>query len=130
MESVPIGLIEPRSDIQLRPRFLFGLYILAMIVAVINGAFLIEAAIYPAASKLSSSKTSAGSYDEQEKQLLFFQVSSAVCGSLTLIFSLFFVWSAIDLGIIIFCGKNRQNHCLYDKTVKDEMRQLLLKYTK
>ena len=46
-------------------------------------------------------------------------------GSLSIFFSLVFLWNAVELGIILCCGRRLENSCLCEKFVKEEMREIL-----
>ena len=48
-----------------------------------------------------------------------------ILGSLSIFFSLVFIWNAVELAIILFCGRKLENSCLCDKFVKEEMRAIL-----
>lgn len=117
------------------PKFftLLIIYIVAAILAVVTGAFLIEAAMFPTSildtfddETFDSNQTIKGMNDGEKSELKYFQISSMVLGSLTIVFSTFFIWCAVELGIIMICGRNRESYCLFDAKVKEEMREILV----
>lgn len=118
------------------PKFftLLIIYIMAAILAIITGAFLIEASMFPAAildtfdfdETFASGQSIKGMNKAEKGELKYFQISSLVLGSLTIVFSTFFIWCALELGIVMFCGKNRESYCLFDARVKKEMREIIV----
>ena len=60
-----------------------------------------------------------------KKDVSYMQKISVVIGSLSIVFSLVFIWNASELAIILCCGRRLENSCLCEKIVKDEMRTIL-----
>ena len=62
---------------------------------------------------------------ENRKDLTYMQYSNSIIGSLAIIFSLVFVWNAVDIAITLFCGRKPQDSCYYDHLVKKELRSIV-----
>ena len=61
--------------------------------------------------------------DKQETE--YMQKTSVIIGSLSIVFSLVFIWNAVELGIVLACGRKLEDSCLCEKVVKEELRTIL-----
>ena len=61
--------------------------------------------------------------DKQETE--YMQKTNVIIGSLSIVFSLVFIWNAVELGIVLACGQKLEDSCLYEKVVKEELRTIL-----
>lgn len=107
---------------------LFVIYIVAAILAIGSGGFLISASMKPASMMdVSTSLSEEGEeeiFSENEtKDITEIQRVSVILGSLSILFSTFFIWAAIEIGIIYFGGQNEKDFCLCDRIVKNQTRQ-------
>jgi len=106
------------------------MYITAFLLAVVTGGFLIEASMFPA-SIMAVGNALPDEKDLYAQDLLkksdveyMYEVCISL-GSLSIFFSLVFLWNAVELGIILCCGRRLENSCLCEKFVKEEMRAIL-----
>ena len=89
----------------------FLMYALAATASIIIGAVLIESslpsfAIMETFDSLEDEKSPSNIMSPTHRQDMgYIQKSYVVIGSLAVIFSLVFVWNAVDLFIIMVCGK-------------------------
>ena len=112
----------------------FLMYALAATASIIIGAVLIESslpsfALIETFDSLEDEKSPINIMSPTDRQDLgYIQKSYVVIGSLAVIFSLVFVWNAVDLFIIMVCGKTDlgNSHCfLYDFFIKKEIRDIV-----
>ena len=111
----------------------FLMYALAATASIIIGAVLIESslpsfAIMETFDSLEDEKSPVKIMSPTQRQDLgYIQKCYVVIGSLAVIFSLVFVWNAVDLFIIMVCGKTDlgHSHCYYDYFIKKEMRDIV-----
>ena len=111
----------------------FLMYALAATASIIIGAVLIESSLPSFAQmetfdSLEDEKSSINIMSPTDRQDLgYIQKSYVVIGSLAVIFSLVFVWNAVDLFIIMVCGKTdlENSHCYYDYFIKKEIRDIV-----
>lgn len=92
------------------PRFwcLFVLYIVSAIIGGTTGGLLLG---------VDTSKT---------MDAISLKDASFVIGILSAVFSLLFIWNAVELGILLCCGRRHsKNYCCLDKIVRDEMIDIL-----
>ena len=87
--------------------FMFSMYVFAFVLAIVSGGILIEASM---------------SHLVDREDLKYLYLSSLIIGSLSIFSSLVFLWQAIDLGIILFCGRTNSKS-LYEHYVKKQMRR-------
>ena len=105
------------------------MYALAATASIIIGAVLIESslpsfAIMETFDSLEDEKSPINILSPTDRQDLgYIQKSFVVIGSLAVIFSLVFVWNAVDLFIIMVCGKTdlENSHCYYDYFIKKDI---------
>ena len=64
-----------------------------------------------------------GASDKQDTE--YMQKVSVAIGSLSIVFSLVFIWNAVELGIVLACGRKLEDSCLCEKVVKEELRTIL-----
>lgn len=101
--------------------------ILSGLAAILCGGFLIEASLFPFAVLDAFEGLPNGMSNRDQEDLNYLRMSCAVLGSLSIIFSLVFIWNSVELCIILCCGRQIQDFCLYDKQIKQELRLILNK---
>ena len=94
---------------------LFAIFSIASILAISTGAFLFWADYVIYSENLPKSTHS---------DMAHMMVSSEVIGILSIIFAVVFISNAVDIGIILFCGQKRNNLCILDAKVKEEIKQI------
>ena len=110
--------------------FMFSMYVFAFVLAVVSGGILIEASMspfvandaYDAIEEIGQETTEFMESDREDLKYLY--LSSMVIGSLSIFSSLIFLWQAVDLGIILFCGRTKSKNP-YEHYVKKQMRQIV-----
>ena len=110
--------------------FMFSMYVFAFVLAVVSGGILIEASMspfvandaYDAIEEIGQETTEFMESDREDLKYLY--LSSLVIGSLSIFSSLIFLWQAVDLGIILFCGRTKSKNP-YEHYVKKQMRQIV-----
>ncbi len=93
---------------------LFALYCICAFTSIFCGAILIDGssdAFEKDKTVKSEDATSMGK-------------ASLVIGIFSIVFSLVFIWNAVELGILLFCGQ--RDFCFLDKYVKNEMKSVLV----
>ena len=63
--------------------------------------------------------------DSAKEDMKYMEEASIWIGSLSIVFSLVFIWNAVELGVILCCGRKLEDSCLCEKIVKEEMRTLI-----
>merc|ERR1711973_151228 len=115
---------------------LLVMYVVAAVLAIFTGGFLIEASLFPdsiiSSNEVVKENEEAKDTDRAimenesvEDDVKHMQKVSIIIGCLSVIFSLVFIWNAMEIGIILCCGRRMENSCLAEKIVKDEMRVIL-----
>ena len=123
------------SEMYKHPIFLalFLINTLAAVTSIITGVVLIESSLEPASmtdayDALAQEKSPLNFMTpENRKDLTYMQYSNSIIGSLAIIFSLVFVWNAVDIAIILLCGRKPQDSCYYVHLVKKELRSIVNK---
>ena len=112
---------------------MFSMYVFAFVLAIVSGGILIDASMAPfvvndAYDVIEENdqvgKTRQTQMDSDREDLKYLYLSSLVIGSLSIFFSLVFLWQAVDLGIILFCGRTKSKNA-YEHYVKKQMRQIV-----
>ena len=96
---------------------LFLIYILAAILAIATGGFLI--------SESMGVEKNGDQSDAAKKDVKYMEEASVWIGGVSIVFSLVFIWDAVELGVILCCGRKLEDSCFCEKIVKEEMRTLL-----
>ena len=113
--------------------FMFSMYVFAFVLAVVSGGILIEASMspfvandaYDAIEEIGEIGQETTEFMESDREdLKYLYLSSLVIGSLSIFSSLIFLWQAVDLGIILFCGRTKSKNP-YEHYVKKQMRQIV-----
>lgn len=109
--------------------FMFFLYTFAFVLAVVSGGILIEASMSPFVAiesydVLEDMNHKVVGMGPDREDLKFLYLTSVVIGGLSIIFSLVFLWLAIDLGIILFHGR-KASKSGYERFVKNQMRAVV-----
>ena len=113
--------------------FMFSMYVFAFVLAIVSGGILIDASMAPfvvndAYDVIEENdqvgKTRQTQMDSDREDLKYLYLSSLVIGSLSIFSSLVFLWQAVDLGIILFCGRTKSKNA-YEHYVKKQMRQIV-----
>ena len=63
--------------------------------------------------------------ESAKEDMKYMEEASIWIGSLSIVFSLVFIWNAVELGVILCCGRKLEDSCLCEKIVKEEMRTLM-----
>ena len=109
--------------------FMFFLYTFAFVLAVVSGGILIEASMSPLVGittfdELDNIEHRVVGMGPDYEDLKFLYLTSLVIGGLSIVFSLVFLWLAVDLGIILFHGRKR-SRTSYERFVKNQMRAVV-----
>ena len=109
--------------------FMFSMYIFAFVLAVVSGGLLIDASMSPFVvnetyDTIEDVGQRTAGMDSDREDLKYLYLSSLVIGSLSIFFSLVFLWQAVELGIILFCGRSKSKSA-YEHYVKKQMRQIV-----
>ena len=111
--------------------FLMVINVIAAIISILIGIFLIQASMFPTSMEelneiVKEAKMAPIFDDVNYKSVVYMQQISIVLGGLSIIFSSFFIWTAIHIGIIYFWGE-KEDFCLCDQKVKREILEVTLK---
>ena len=113
------------------PKMHFCLFLLNLVIAVLSiiiGAIAIESSMKVASLMDAYDELKNITLSEEQKIVSAFYYTNVIIGSILLVMSLFFIWIAVDYGLLVLYKPGQPYLCAYQKyLIKDTKQNILEK---